>query len=111
MSDGRGNGGRDRVFDALADPTRRQIVEILAPGQEVTISDIARHFPISRQAVTKHLGVLEEAGVIAIEAKGRERVISLRPASLETATRWLDDVGRQWDVRLQALRDHLEKGE
>lgn len=97
------------MFDALADPTRRQIVDALARMPEASISDIARRFPMSRQAVTKHLVVLEEAGVIAIETRGRERVISLQPQSLEPATRWLDDVARQWDDRLAALRRHLEE--
>lgn len=98
---------RARVFDALADPTRRAIVEELSRTQELTISEIARLFPISRQAVTKHLGVLAEAGVIDIESRGRERVVMLRPATLQSATSWLDDIGRQWDERLAALRRHL----
>ena len=107
MSNPRADVDRTRVFDALADPTRRQIVEELARVQEASITDIARLFPISRQAVTRHLGVLEAAGVIAVETRGRERIVSLRPHTLQSATIWLDDVGRQWDDRLAALQRHL----
>jgi len=99
----------ERVFAALADPTRRQIVEHLARKPESTITEIAALFPISRQATTKHLSALEDAGVIAIETRGRERIVSMLPGALSSATSWLDDIGQQWDNRLTALRAHLEK--
>ena len=99
----------ERVFAALADGTRRQIVEYLARQQEATITEIAALFPISRQATSRHLSELEDAGVIAIETRGRERIVSLVPGALTSATSWLDDIGRQWDDRLAALRAHLEK--
>jgi DNA-binding transcriptional ArsR family regulator len=102
---------RDRVFDALADPTRRQIVELLVGEPEATISWVAGHFPVSRQAITKHLNALQEAGIVDIESRGRERIVTVRPGSLDAASAWLDDVGRQWDERLAALRMHLEKSQ
>ncbi|CAN5534206.1 metalloregulator ArsR/SmtB family transcription factor [soil metagenome] len=95
------------MFDALADPTRRAIVERLSASPYLTISELASHFPISRQAETKHLALLESAGPIVIETRGRERHISLRPHALDVASTWLDEVDRQWDDRLAALKDHL----
>ncbi len=109
MTDRPGDANRDRAFDALADPTRREIIELLVREPEATISEIAGHFPISRQAVTKHLVVLEEAGIVDITSRGRERIVTLRPGSLHAASAWLDDVGRQWDERLAALRLYLER--
>ncbi|MGD9710845.1 MAG: ArsR/SmtB family transcription factor [Thermomicrobiales bacterium] len=109
MPAGQGDSDRTRVFDALADPTRRQIVEHLSQTPEATISEIAGNFTISRQAVTKHLNVLVEAGVVSMTSRGRERIVSLRPDSLDSATTWLEEMGRRWDDRLRALRDHLEK--
>jgi DNA-binding transcriptional ArsR family regulator len=100
---------RQNVFDALADPTRRAIVERLSASPYLTISELAVLFPISRQAVTKHLAQLETAGVIDIETWGRERHVSLRPQALDDASSWLDDIERQWDHRLAALREHLDK--
>lgn len=109
MSRATSDANRDRTFDALADPTRRQIVELLVGEPEATISWIASHFRVSRQAVTKHLNALQEAGIVDIETRGRERIVTLRPTSLHAASQWLEDVGRQWDNRLAALRAHLEQ--
>jgi DNA-binding transcriptional ArsR family regulator len=102
---------RQEVFDALADPTRRAIVERLSASPALTISELATHFPISRQAVTKHLAQLESAGLIAIETRGRERHVSLRPQALDAASSWLDRIERRWDDRLAALREHLTETE
>lgn len=111
MADQRLPPDRQQVFDALADPTRRAIVEQLSASPYLTISALASHFPVSRQAVTKHLAQLESAGLIAIETRGRERHVSLRPQALGIASTWLDEVERQWDGRLAALREHLTKVE
>jgi len=99
------------VFDALADPTRRAIVEQLSATPYLTISELASHFPVSRQAVTKHLAQLESAGLIAIETRGRERHVSLRPKTLEIASTWLGEIERQWDERLAVLKEHLTTAE
>jgi DNA-binding transcriptional ArsR family regulator len=102
---------RQEVFDALADPTRRAIVEQLSDAPYLTISELAARFPISRQAVTKHLTLLETAGLIAIETRGRERHVSLRPRALGAASSWLDQIEQQWDARLAALHKHLTETE
>src|SRR5680860_1506218 len=107
MTDQRLPPERQRVFDALADPTRRAIVEQLSASPYLTISELSKQFPVSRQAVTKHLTQLESAGLIAIRTRGRERQVSLRPQALEIASTWLGEIERQWDGRLTALQAHL----
>ena len=95
------------VFAALADPTRRQVVQMLAPGTTVTASALARDLPITRQAVAKHLTALGQAGLVACERRGREAHYRLTPGPLTEAAGWMAAVGGQWDDRLQALRTHL----
>lgn len=97
----------DLVFAALADPTRRAIVEQLSDGQARRMSDIGADLPITRQAIAKHLAIIEDAGLIVREKYGREIRITLKPQPLESATSWLEDRAQQWDDRLSALSRHL----
>ena len=97
----------DRVFRALADPTRRAILARLAEG-EATVGALSDPFPISFAAVSKHLGVLERAGLVTREARGRERVCRMNPAALEDARAWLEFHERFWSERLDALDDLLK---
>ena len=92
----------DHVFHALADPTRRAILNRLAVG-EATISHLSEPFPLSFAAVSKHLGVLERAGIVTREARGRERVCRMNPSALEEARAWLEFHERFWTDRLDAL--------
>ena len=92
----------NHVFRALADPTRRAILARLAAG-EANISHLSRPLPLSFAAVSKHLGMLERAGLVTREARGRERVCRLNPAALEDARSWLDFHARFWTDRLDAL--------
>ena len=92
----------DRVFQALANPTRRAILDRLTAG-EATVGDLSRPFPLSFAAVSKHLGVLEGAGLVTREARGRERVCRINPAALEDARAWLEFHERFWVDRLDAL--------
>lgn len=92
----------DRVFHALSDPTRRAILDRLAEG-EATVSHLSEPFPITLAAVSKHLGVLERAGLVTREARGRERVCRINPAALADAHVWLDFHERFWRARLDAL--------
>lgn len=105
----RGSADHQEIFDALADPTRRAIVERLSVTSSSTISELSAGFSMTRQAVTKHLAQLERAGLVTIETRGRERHVSLRPQTLEAATDWLEEVGRRWDDRLAALQKHLSE--
>jgi DNA-binding transcriptional ArsR family regulator len=97
----------DGIFAALADPTRRQILARVADEGPVTPTRLAADLPISRQAVAKHLAVLDAAGLVAGTRSGREVHYRATPQHLEDARAWLADVGEQWDRRLTALRRHL----
>ena len=92
----------DRVFQALADPTRRALLDRLAAG-EATVGQLSEPLPLSFAAVSKHLGVLERAGLVTREARGRERVCRIDPAALNDALAWLEFHERFWTGRLDAL--------
>lgn len=97
----------DAVFTALADPTRRRVLETLSADGTVTASRLARSMPISRQAVAKHLAALRAAKLVSSERVGRETVYTLRPGPLEDAAAWIERVGAEWDERLETLRRAL----
>ena len=99
----------DAVFDALADPTRRRVVETLARGGTVTASGLAGQLPISRQAVSKHLNALRGVDLVTSTRIGRETHYKLRPDPLDEAAHWIQMVSAEWDDRLEALRRSLEK--
>src|SRR5436190_23369735 len=92
----------NRVYAAIADPTRRAILGVLAGGQR-NVGSVARRFPISFNAVSKHLKVLERAGLVSRRVRGREHRLSLRPRPLREAARWLARQRAFWDFRLDAL--------
>jgi DNA-binding transcriptional ArsR family regulator len=98
----------DPVFNALADPTRRRMLERLARGGTLTASGVAEELPISRQAVAKHLAALHSAKLVSSERVGRETHYRLRPDPLDDAARWIQTVSAEWDHRLEALRRSLE---
>jgi DNA-binding transcriptional ArsR family regulator len=96
------------VFAALADPTRRFVVRYLAEGGPVTATELAERLPITRQAVTKHLAALHDAGLVDRAREGRETRYRLTPDPFTDAMTWMADVGAGWDRRLAALRAHVE---
>jgi len=100
----------DAVFAALADPTRRGILLVLAGGTAGTASELARTLPISRQAVSKHLAALSEAGLVESERNGRETRYRPTPAPLDEAAAWMAEVGTLWDARLAALARFVDSG-
>lgn len=97
----------DAVFGALSDPTRREVLRRLADGP-ANPTELAGELPVSRQAVSKHLEVLRQAGLVAYARAGREHRYRLTPEPLEDAASWMAEVGDRWDRRLQALRKQLE---
>ena len=103
-----GGQGADVVFDALGDPTRRAVLGAVAGAGPITATELARRFPVSRQAVLKHLAALAAAGLVDTERKGREVRYRLTPAPLEGAAAWLVEVGGAWDARIERLRAHLD---
>jgi DNA-binding transcriptional ArsR family regulator len=94
----------DAVFDALGDATRREVFAAVASSGPLTATQLATGLPVTRQAVAKHLGVLAGAGLVRASRSGRERRYEAVPEALDDARAWMDDVGRQWDRRLAALR-------
>jgi len=98
----------EAVFAALADPTRRRLLDQLANDGPLNASQLARAHPVSRQAVVKHLAVLSGAGIITGHRHSNEVRYEVDATMLVDAASWLSDVGAQWDGRLGALRRHLE---
>jgi DNA-binding transcriptional ArsR family regulator len=94
------------VFAALADPTRRAILARLAAG-EATVNELAEPFPISVQAISKHLAVLERAGLIVRTREAQWRRCRLDPAPLRTLAEWVEQYRRLWDERYDTLDDYL----
>jgi DNA-binding transcriptional ArsR family regulator len=99
--------GAGAVFAALADPTRREVVELLAASDGVTATELAQRLPVTRQAVSKHLAALAEADLVAPDRVGREVRWSLHPEPLGDAVDWMVQVGARWDRRLASLQRHI----
>lgn len=99
----------DAVFEALADPTRRRLLERISEDGPLSATDLSAGMPITRQAVVKHLGALSAAGLVSSDRRGREVLFAVRSDRLKTATDWLDRVGQMWDERLVALVKHVSE--
>jgi DNA-binding transcriptional ArsR family regulator len=100
------------VFAALADPTRRDLLDQLAEDGPLHASAIAEHYDLSRQAIVKHLGVLHDAGLVTSSRHGNEVRFAVVPGAFDDVTQWLTGVGQQWDRRLVTLRKQVhERGE
>ena len=104
-----GPGGVDRVFAALGDPGRRALVQAVSERGSATATELAGELPVTRQAVSKQLTALAEAGVLRAERQGRETRYEVTPEGLTGAVAWMADVGARWDDRLAALGDHLRR--
>ncbi|MFC5661618.1 ArsR/SmtB family transcription factor [Kitasatospora misakiensis] len=90
----------DLVLGALADPTRRRLLDLLAAQGEATATELAGRLPVTRQAVVKHLAVLDAAGLVAGHRTGREVRYAVRPVALDAAARWMAELAADWDRRL-----------
>ena len=95
------------IFRAIADPTRRSIMAMLAEGEH-SLGEIASNYDMTRPAVTKHLKILEQGGLIRIRAQGRERLHTLQPEALRTVSDWLGFFSRFWDEKLDKLKLAVE---
>jgi DNA-binding transcriptional ArsR family regulator len=98
----------DTTFAALADPTRRAIIERLAEG-EATVTELAEPFPMTTQAVSKHLTVLESAGLIERGRAGQLRPSRLRGAPLKDAAEWLGNYRRFWEASFDRLEARVQR--
>jgi DNA-binding transcriptional ArsR family regulator len=99
----------DRTFAALADPTRRALLARLSETENVSVSELARPFPMSLPAIIKHLDVLSDAGLITRRKSGRTVACRLTAAPMEEATRWLNRYQRFWSHQLERLAEFLEE--
>src|ERR1700724_575685 len=98
----------DALFVALADPTRRRLLERLAAGP-TSATGLAARFPLTRQAVVKHLGALAHAGMVAKQRHGREVRYRLESAPLGEASAWLSTLAERWERRLLLLKRFVEE--
>src|ERR1700761_9205903 len=98
----------DRAYGALADPTRRWLLETLRAG-DARITDLAAPFPMTFAGVSRHIGVLEAAGLVRREVRGREHWLSLQPEGLSPAHAWMNEQSEFWSARADALSERLRR--
>jgi DNA-binding transcriptional ArsR family regulator len=105
---------RRDVFQAIADPTRRAILDLLA-AEPLTLNGIAEHFDISRPAISKHVKILAECGLVVIRPRGRERYCEVQVDKLNEVSNWVEQYRAAWEQRLDRLGEYLnelqQKGE
>jgi DNA-binding transcriptional ArsR family regulator len=98
----------DHVLTALADPTRRQLLEALGRRPASSATTLASEVPVSRQAVVKHLGVLRDSQLVASRRSGKEVLFSVRPEQLVATASWMTELASTWQQRLQLLKQAAE---
>ena len=98
---------RRDVFQAIADPTRRDIIDLLS-SQSLNLNAVAGHFSVSRPAISKHIKILTECGLITVRQEGRERYCSTDVQKLKEVDLWLNRYRKFWNRKLDALGDFLE---
>ena len=108
MSAATGVANAAPLFDALGDPNRLRIVIRLADDGPASTMQVAQGIPVTRQAVTKHLLVLESIGLVQSERRGRERVWTMRTQPLSAASDYLIALSKRWDSAIDRLRDFIE---
>ena len=99
---------RRDIFQAIADPVRREIIEIIG-SQALTVNEVAEHFSISRQAISKQLKILDECGMVHMEQKGRERYYSIQAESLIPASLWIDHMHKHWEDRIDSFERYVNE--
>jgi DNA-binding transcriptional ArsR family regulator len=100
----------DEVLGALADPTRRRLLDAVAVSGEATATTLATGMPVSRQAIVKHLAVLDRAGLVRGRRQGREVRYAVRPERLDATAAWMAGLAAEWDERLAAIKGIAESG-
>ena len=99
---------RRDIFHAIADPNRRAIISLLA-NQKLTVNAVAEHFPISRPAVSRHIKVLKESGLVIVRKQGRERYCEVRLDRLNEVAEWVEQSRKVWNQRLDRLDEYLSE--
>jgi DNA-binding transcriptional ArsR family regulator len=105
----------DAVFAALADPTRRRVLRLVAERGPTSATRLGRELPVTRQAIAKHLVILSRAGLITGQRAGQEVRYALVPEPLDDVSEWIAEIGSRWDERMARLRqlmldDHKAHG-
>ena len=106
---GRIRTNEEKVWQAVADPSRRSLLELLINRGEATASGLAKEVPFSRQAVAKHLAILEKVQLVQSRRSGRAVLYSVRPTEIVNAAQMMVSVGRAWDARLQTIKRIAEE--
>ncbi|PCJ67762.1 MAG: transcriptional regulator [Bacteroidetes bacterium] len=99
---------RRDVFQAIADPIRRDIIELIS-NEPLSVNEVAEKFDISRPAISKHIRILNECGIITIEQRGRERHCLIQPKNLIPAYMWIDQYRKLWEDRIDSFEEYLTK--
>jgi DNA-binding transcriptional ArsR family regulator len=99
---------RRDVFQAIADPNRRAIIGLLAT-QKLTVNAVAEYFPISRPAVSRHIKILKECGLVVVRRQGRERYCEVRLDKLDEVSDWVEKYQKVWEQRLNRLDEYLSE--
>jgi DNA-binding transcriptional ArsR family regulator len=98
---------RRDVFQAIADPTRREIINLIA-FQSLNLNEIAENFDISRPAISQHIKILAECGIVVLNKAGRERFCEVRFEKLSEVSKWINQYQKFWNAKLDALDLHLK---
>lgn len=96
--------GDDELWSAVGDPTRRRMLDLLLTEGASTATSLSQHLPVTRQAVAKHLGVLDRAGLVRATPSGRERLYEVDEAQVSRAVAQLTSVGASWEARLNRIK-------
>jgi DNA-binding transcriptional ArsR family regulator len=99
---------RRDVFQAIADPNRRAIIGLLAT-RKLTVNAVAEYFPISRPAISKHIKILKECGLVVVSRQGRERYCEVRLDKLNEVADWIEQYQKVWEQRLDRLDEYLSE--
>ena len=99
---------RRDVFQAIADPTRRQIINLISE-KSMNLNAIANNFDISRPAISQHIKILTECGIVVIRQQGRERFCEAKLESLREVSNWVDQYRQYWNVKFNSLEKYLDK--
>ncbi len=102
------NKMRRDVFQAIADPVRRDIIELVS-NDTLTVNEVAEKFEISRPAISKHIRILNECGIIEINQKGRERYCQIQPKNLIPAFLWIEQYKSLWEDKIDSFENYLMK--
>ena len=97
---------RRDVFQAIADPVRRDIIQLLGE-RPMTINAVAKKFDVSRPAISKHLKILNECGIVTVQKQGRERLCIIEPKNLIPAFLWIDQYRKLWEDKLDSFENYV----